>query len=90
MDYPDVTHNWYAFASGALGTFANIELYFNSLKLFGTGRGYYPEPSKSVLILHPDHLEAGKSSACVTCLRCDLVCITLAVLLRIKGPNVIG
>ena len=26
----------------------------------GPGRGYYPEPSKSVLIVHPENLEAGK------------------------------
>ena len=33
----DVTYPWYADDSGALGMFANIELYFNSLKLFGPG-----------------------------------------------------
>ena len=40
--------------------FANFELYFNFLKLFGPGRGYDPEPYRSVLIVHPDNIEAGK------------------------------
>ena len=40
--------------------FAIIETYFNLLTRQGTGRGYYPEPSKSVLILHPDNIVAGK------------------------------
>ena len=40
--------------------FAKIEFYFNSLKGLVSGHGYYPEPSKIVLIVHPDNLEAGK------------------------------
>ena len=58
--YPDVTHTWYADNDGTLGTFENIGLYFNSLKHFGLGRGYYPEPTKTVLILHLDKPAAGK------------------------------
>ena len=38
--YPEVTQTWYADNAGALGTFDNIGLYFNSLKKFGLGRGY--------------------------------------------------
>ena len=37
----------------------NIELYFNLLKHYGSGCGYYPKTSKSVLIVHPDNLETG-------------------------------
>ena len=33
---------------------------FNSLKYSGPSYGHYLEPSKSVLIVHPDHIEAGK------------------------------
>ena len=40
--------------------FARIETYFNSLTRRGLGRGYYPEPSESVLIVHPENFEAGK------------------------------
>ena len=41
-DHPDLIQTWYADNMGALGTYGNIELYFNSLKHFGLGRGYYP------------------------------------------------
>ena len=37
--YPDVTQPWYAKDSGAIGTFKNIGLYFNSLRKFGPGLG---------------------------------------------------
>ena len=56
----DVTQPWYADDAGDLGTFARIETYFNSLTRQVPGRGYYPKPSKSVLIIRPDNLEAGK------------------------------
>ena len=58
--FPDVTHPWYADNSSALGTFANFKLYFNYIKLFFLGSGYYPKPSKSVLIMHLDNLNARK------------------------------
>ena len=50
--YPDVTQTWCANDDGVVGTFTNIDLCFNLLKRFGLGHGYYPEPSKSVLIVH--------------------------------------
>ena len=31
-EFPDVARIWYTYDSGALGTFTNIMLYFNSLK----------------------------------------------------------
>ena len=57
---PDVTQPSYADDSGALGTFKRIVNYFNSLIRQGLGRGYYPELSKSVLIVHQEILEYGK------------------------------
>ena len=58
--HPDITQPWYAEDVGALGTYYNIELYFNSKKHSGLGHGYYPKPSKSVLIVQPDNLKTGK------------------------------
>ena len=58
--YAGVTEPWYADGTGALGKFYNIGLYFNSLKRFGLGHGYYPKPLKRFLILHPDNLASGK------------------------------
>ena len=40
--------------------FARIETYFNLLTHQGLGCGYYPKPYKSVLIIYPDNIEAGK------------------------------
>ena len=59
-EFPDVTRPWYAGDAGALGMFARVEAYFHSLERHGPGRGYLPELSKSVLIVHPDNIEAGK------------------------------
>ena len=58
MEYPDITHPWYAVNDGALVTFNNIELSFNSLKRFGPGHGYYHKPSKITLIVNPYYLVA--------------------------------
>ena len=55
-----VTQPWYAYYTGELGTYGNIELYFNFLKKSGPGRGYYPKPSKIVLIVHPDNIKTIK------------------------------
>ena len=58
--YPDVIQTWYEDNAGALGTIDNIGLYFNSLKHYVPGHGYYPKPSKIVPIVHPNnHAEGG-------------------------------
>ena len=59
-EIPDVTHPWYADNSGDLGTFARLETYFDSRTQQGPGQGYHPDPTKSVLIVRPDNIEAGK------------------------------
>ena len=58
--HPDITQPCYNDDTGALGTYNNIELYFYLLKHSGPGHGYYPKPSKSVLIVHPDNFEMVK------------------------------
>ena len=59
--YPDVTHIWYADTAGAFVTFYNIWSYFNALNHFRPGYKYYPKYLKSVLIMHPNKLAAGKN-----------------------------
>ena len=39
--------------------FARLETYFDLLTLQCLGRGYHPEPTKSVLIVHSENLAAG-------------------------------
>ena len=57
---PDITQPWYAENAGALGTIARRETYFDSLTRQGLGRGYHPVLSKSVLIIGPENIKAGK------------------------------
>ena len=65
-------------------------LYFNSLKRIGPGHGYYLEPSKTFLIVHPENIEVGNGLACVTGLIFALERFILAVLLEMTSPNFIG
>ena len=58
--FPDVTHPWYTENDSARGAFVNFELYFNLLKRFVPRCGYYPKPSKSVLLVHPENPEYRK------------------------------
>ena len=58
-EIPDVTQPWYADAAGYLGTFERLETYFDSLTRQGPVWGYHPEPTKSVLLVLPENLEAG-------------------------------
>ena len=51
-EIPDVTQPWYADDYGALGTFTKVETYFDLLTRQGPEQKYYPEPSKSILIMH--------------------------------------
>ena len=57
---PEVTQPWYADDTGALGPFARLDTYFDSLTCQGPGLGYHPEPTNILLIVHPDNLGAGK------------------------------
>ena len=59
-EIPDVTQPWYSDDAGALCTFARLETYFDSLIRQGNGRGYHPKPTKRVLIIRPENIEAGK------------------------------
>ena len=57
---PDVTQPWYADYARALGMFARLKTYFDSLTCQGSGQEYHPDPSKSVLIVRLENLETGK------------------------------
>jgi hypothetical protein len=57
---PDLHQPWYADDAGAGGTFQNIRLYFEKLQEFGPPRGYFPEPSKSILIVRNHNKEKAE------------------------------
>ena len=49
--YPQVTQPWYADGMEAGGTFQHILEYFWDLQVRGLARGYYPDPTKSILVV---------------------------------------
>ena len=60
QEIPDFTQPWHDDVAGASGLFMIIVTYFYSLTHQGLGHGYYPTPSKSVLIVHLENIEAVK------------------------------
>ena len=54
--HPRVTQTWYADDVGAGGKFQNILEHFRDLQARGTARGYYPEPTKSILVVSPGNI----------------------------------
>ena len=51
--HPRVTQPWYADDTRAGGTFRKILEHFQDLQARGLARGYYPEPTKSILVVAP-------------------------------------
>ena len=51
--HPCVTQPWYADDSGAGGKFGHILEHLQDLQTRGPTRGYYPEPTKSILVVAP-------------------------------------
>ena len=56
----DITQLWYADDAGALGTFKILETYSDLLTRQGSGRGYHPNPTKTVLLVRPENIKAVK------------------------------
>jgi hypothetical protein len=48
--YPDLKQPWYADDAGALGSFDDIIRMFTELVRIGPDFGYFPNPSKSILV----------------------------------------
>ena len=50
-DHPQVTQPWYADDVGAGWNFEAMIAHFRDLQLKGPSRGYFPEPTKSILVV---------------------------------------
>jgi hypothetical protein len=61
-EHPDVSQPWYADDAGAGGSFTAIRKQFESLQKLGPARGYFPEPSKSILVVRETNLAAAKAA----------------------------
>jgi hypothetical protein len=51
---------WYTDDAGAGGKFDQIKVYFEKLEEYGPKYGYFPEASKSILIVREHNVEQAK------------------------------
>ena len=54
--HPWVTQPWYSDDAGAGGKFTNIMEHLRDLQARGLAQGYYPEPTKSILVVAPGNV----------------------------------
>jgi hypothetical protein len=59
-DVPGVLQPWYADDMAMVGPASGIASCMALLEANGPARGYYPEPSKSILICRPEHQDAAR------------------------------
>ncbi len=59
-EFPQVEQPWYADDAGAGAKFDEIERFFRRLCEIGRLFGYYPEPTKSILIVRQHNLEEAR------------------------------
>ena len=50
-DHPQVTQPWYVDDAGAGGSFGAVMAHFRNLQLKGPARGYFLDPTKSILVV---------------------------------------
>ena len=60
-DHPYVTQPWYADDAGAGGSFEAVMSDFRDLRLKGTAQGYFPEPTKSILVVAEQNVPRADS-----------------------------
>ena len=56
-NYPGLFQPWYADDAGAGGKFDDIKAMFEELQKIGPAFGYFPEPTKSILVVPPAMVE---------------------------------
>eukprot|EP00978_Attheya_sp_CCMP212_P009133 scaffold21500_cov58-Attheya_sp.AAC.4 len=61
-EHPGVSQPWYADDAGAGGSFTAIRKQFDCLRKLGPARGYFPEPSKSILVVQETNLAVAKAA----------------------------
>ena len=58
--HPSVTQLWYTDNAGAGGSFGNILVHLKDLQVRGPPRGYFTEPSKTILVVAPRNMDRAK------------------------------
>ena len=64
VDHPQVYQPWYADDAGVGGKFRDIMAHFRDLQLKGPARGYFPEPTKSILVVSEKNVSRAKEYFC--------------------------
>jgi hypothetical protein len=62
LEFPAVKQPWYMDDAGAGGCFADLRHFFLCLQEIGPAYGYFPEPTKSILIVRAHNRTNSKSS----------------------------
>ena len=60
LDLPNLFQPWYADDGAAGGCWDDILRWYDALGRIGPPRGYFPEPSKSIIIVHPSKIHQAK------------------------------
>jgi hypothetical protein len=60
-EFPAVKQPWYADDAGAGGSFTDLRQFFLRLQEIGPAYGYFPEPTKSILIVRAHNRREAKS-----------------------------
>jgi hypothetical protein len=61
-EFPAVKQPWYADNAGAGGSFTDLRKFFLRLQEIGPLYGYFPEPTKSILVVRSHNLYTAKSA----------------------------
>ena len=61
VDHPQVYQPWYADDAGAWGRFQDIMAHFRDLQLKGPARGYFSNPTKSILVVSEKNVPRAKA-----------------------------
>jgi len=60
-EFPELQHAWYADDSAVAGSWMHISHHFHHLQQLGSTYGYFPESTKSVLVVSPSHQLAAQA-----------------------------
>ena len=61
MFYTSLTKTWYADDIGEVGTFKGIQCHLEDLMIRGPPRGYFPEPTKRILVVYPQNVPRAEA-----------------------------
>ena len=58
---PGITQPWYVYDYGVGGTFKGMRLHIDDLMVQGTLSCYFPEPTKSILVVSPQNIPQAEA-----------------------------